>query len=118
MNPPLRTEADRLAVIEGLRDGTLRAIATDHAPHAPEEKADFLKAPNGAIGMETSLAAGLTYLVKPGYLSLARLIECLSTWPAELLRIPGGTLKPGAAARPGAVRPEQRVDGGCAIPAR
>ena len=98
MNPPLRTEADRLAVIEGLQDGTLRAIATDHAPHAPEEKADFLKAPNGAIGMETSLAAGLTYLVKPGYLSLARLIECLSTWPAELLRIPGGTLKPGAAA--------------------
>ena len=88
MNPPLRTEADRQAVIEGLRDGTLQAIATDHAPHTPEEKADFLKAPNGAIGMETSLAAGLTYLVKPGHLSLMRLIETMSTWPAKLLHIP------------------------------
>lgn len=98
MNPPLRTEADRQAVIEGLRDGTLQAIATDHAPHTPEEKADFLKAPNGAIGMETSLAAGLTYLVKPGHLSLMRLIETMSTWPAKLLHIPAGTLRPGAAA--------------------
>ena len=86
------------AVIEGLRDGTLQAIATDHAPHTPEEKADFLKAPNGAIGMETSLAAGLTYLVKPGHLSLMRLIETMSTWPAKLLHIPAGTLRPGAAA--------------------
>lgn len=62
MNPPLRTEADRLAVIEALKDGTLDAIATDHAPHTPEEKADFEKAPNGAIGMETSLSAGITAL--------------------------------------------------------
>ena len=73
------------------------AIATD-STHTPEEKADFLKAPNGAIGMETSLAAGLTYLVKPGHLSLMRLIETMPTWPAKLLHIPAGTLRPGAAA--------------------
>ncbi len=64
MSPPLRTEEDRLAVIEGLRDGTIDAIATDHAPHTPGEKADFLTAPNGVVGMETSLAAGITYLGK------------------------------------------------------
>ena len=70
MNPPLRTEADRLAVIEALKDGTLDAIATDHAPHTPEEKADFEKAPNGAIGMETSLSAGITALVKQGHCTM------------------------------------------------
>lgn len=98
MNPPLRTEADRLAVIEGLRDGTLEVIATDHAPHAPEEKADFLTAPNGAIGMETSLAACITWLVQPGILSLPALIRLMSTRPAELLRIPAGSLRAGAPA--------------------
>lgn len=66
MNPPLRTEDDVRAVIEGLRDGVFSAIATDHAPHTPQEKADFLRAPNGVVGMETSLAAGITYLVEPG----------------------------------------------------
>ncbi|MGC7322339.1 dihydroorotase, partial [Mycobacteroides abscessus subsp. massiliense] len=78
MSPPLRTEEDRLAVIEGLRDGTIDAIATDHAPHTPQEKADFLTAPNGSIGMETSLAAGITYLVKPGYLTLPQLLKLMS----------------------------------------
>ena len=88
MSPPLRTEADRLAVIEGLRDGTIDAIATDHAPHTPQEKADFSKAPNGSIGMETSLAAGITYLVKPGLLTLRELLRLMSTAPAKILKIP------------------------------
>lgn len=94
MNPPLRTEEDRLALIEGLLDGTLDAIATDHAPHSPEEKADFFKAPNGSIGMETSLAATLTAL--QGKLSLSEILEKMSVNPAQILGIPGGTLREGA----------------------
>lgn len=95
MSPPLRTEADRQAVIEGLKDGTIDAIATDHAPHTPDEKADFATAPNGSIGMETSLAAGITYLVKPGLLSLRDLLRLMSTAPAVLLGIPAGKLAVG-----------------------
>lgn len=98
MSPPLRTEEDRHAIIEGLRDGTIDAIATDHAPHTPEEKADFLKAPNGAVGMETSLAAGITYLVEPGYLTLSQLLYKMSAAPAKILRLPFGGLMPGALA--------------------
>lgn len=98
MNPPLRTEEDRQAVIEGLCDGTLSAIATDHAPHSLEEKADFLRAPNGSIGMETSLAAGITALVETGRLPLSRLLWLMSTEPARLLGIPAGTLQAGAPA--------------------
>ena len=98
MNPPLRTEDDVRAVIEGLRDGVFSAIATDHAPHTPQEKADFLRAPNGVVGMETSLAAGITYLVDPGHLTLPRLLALMSTFPAELLHIPAGTLRVGTAA--------------------
>ena len=93
MNPPLRTEEDRLALIEGLLDGTLDAIVTDHAPHSPEEKADFFKAPNGSIGMETSLAATLTAL--QGKLSLSEILEKMSVNPARILGIPGGTLREG-----------------------
>ena len=96
MNPPLRTENDVKAIIEGLRDGTLDAIATDHAPHTPEEKADFEKAPNGSVGMETSLAVGLTYLVKTGILTLAELVEKMSVNPAKILGIDAGTLRTGA----------------------
>lgn len=95
MSPPLRTERDRLAVVEGLRDGTIDAIATDHAPHTPEEKSAFLTAPNGAVGMETSLAAGITHLVKPGLLSLEKLIILMSSAPAALLGIPGGHIRAG-----------------------
>lgn len=98
MNPPLRREEDRQAVIEGLKDGTLDAIATDHAPHAPEEKQDFLKAPNGSIGMETSLSAGITNLVKTGELTINELINKMSTAPAEILGINAGTLSTGAPA--------------------
>ena len=98
MSPPLRTEEDRLAVIEGLRDGTIDAIATDHAPHTPAEKSDFLSAPNGSIGMETSLAAGITYLVNGGLLTLTELLRLMSAAPAALLGIPAGSLAAGAPA--------------------
>lgn len=98
MAPPLRTEKDRLAIIEGLKDGTLDAIATDHAPHTAEQKADFLKAPNGVVGLETSLAAGITTLVKTGELTLTELLRKMSTKPAEILGVNAGTLKKGAPA--------------------
>lgn len=98
MNPPLGDESDRLAVIKGLQDGTIDAIATDHAPHSPEEKADFLTAPNGVIGLETSLAVGITYLVEAGLLSLSALIAKMSTVPAAILGIEAGNLRIGAPA--------------------
>lgn len=98
MNPPLRTRDDADAVIEGLCDGTLSAIATDHAPHSVKEKSDFMHAPNGVIGLETSLAAGITYLVKPGHITLSRLIELMSVIPARILGIPAGNLKAGSPA--------------------
>ena len=98
MSPPLRTAADQTALIEGLKDGTLCAVATDHAPHSPAEKAVFEKAPNGSIGMETSLAACLTYLVHAGHISMKDLLRAMSTAPARLTGIPAGTLQIGAAA--------------------
>ncbi|SDN96667.1 dihydroorotase [Acetanaerobacterium elongatum] len=98
MNPPLRCESDRLAVIEGILDGTIDAIATDHAPHAPQEKANFYKAPNGVVGLETSLAVSITSLVKTGLITLSRLVELMSLNPARILGVAGGTLTPGAAA--------------------
>lgn len=98
MSPPLRTADDQAALIEALKDGTLCAIATDHAPHTPDEKADFAKAPNGSVGMETSLAACLTYLVHAGKLTLSELIALMSTTPARLAGIPAGTLQVGAPA--------------------
>ncbi|MCD8026962.1 MAG: dihydroorotase [Clostridiales bacterium] len=107
MNPPLRTREDVEAIIEGLRDGTLDAIATDHAPHTPEEKADFVKAPNGSIGMETSLAVGITNLVKPGYLTFAELIEKMSINPAKILGINSGRLCVGAPADIALVDPDE-----------
>ena len=96
MNPPLRTEKDVQAIIERLRDGTLDAIATDHAPHTPAEKADFEKAPNGSVGMESSLAVGITYLVKTGILTFDELVEKMSVNPARILGIDAGTLRVGA----------------------
>lgn len=98
MNPPLREEADRQAVLAGVLDGTIDCIVTDHAPHTPAEKADFYKAPNGVIGMETSFAAANTALVESGKLSLSGLIAKMSTRPAEILGIEAGRLAPGAAA--------------------
>ncbi len=99
MNPPLRDEEDVQAVIEGLQDGTLDAIATDHAPHHWDEKElEFDQAMNGIVGLETSLAIGVTYLVKTGKLTLAQLIEKMSVNPAEILGIDKGTLGEGKAA--------------------
>ena len=90
MNPPLRTEKDRLAMIEALKDGTIDAIATDHAPHTPKEKSDFVNAPNGSIGMETSFAAAYTVLVKGGIMSEEELIRKMSSEPAAILGTYGG----------------------------
>ncbi len=98
MNPPLRTENDRLAIIEGLQDGTLDAIATDHAPHSILEKeVDFNLAANGIVGLETSLSLGLA-LVKNGHLEVGRLIELMSYNPAQILGIAGGSLEVGVVA--------------------
>lgn len=98
MNPPLRQKEDIAAVIEGLQDGTIDAIVTDHAPHTVEEKAKFTSAPNGVVGLETSLAVGITYLVRPGYLSLPQLIRKMSATPADLLGIDAGRIRVGARA--------------------
>ncbi len=98
MNPPLRTEEDRQAIVDGLCDGTLDAIATDHAPHSVEEKSDFEKAPNGSIGMETSFSVSYTELVKKGRLTLSQLIEKMSVAPSKILRINAGTLSIGSVA--------------------
>lgn len=87
MNPPLRTEEDRLAVLEGVLDGTVDCIVTDHAPHTAEEKADFEKAPNGVVGLETSLAVTLTQLYHTGKLSLNRIVQLMSVNPRRLLGI-------------------------------
>ena len=95
MNPPLRTQADRQAVLEGICDGTIDAIATDHAPHAPQEKADFEKAPNGIIGLQTSFPVSYTCLVRSGFLTLERLVELMSVAPRRLLHLPGGVIKEG-----------------------
>ena len=90
VNPPLREEDDRLAIVEGLADGTIDAIATDHAPHAREEKdQEFSYAPPGMLGLETALGLTITELVEPGHLSLVRAIELLSTGPARILRMEG-----------------------------
>mgnify|MGYP002412528066 CR=1 FL=1 len=98
MNPPLRSREDVNAVIDAVRDGTIDAVATDHAPHAPDEKADFSTAPNGVLGLQTLLPLSVTRLVKPGHIGLYRLIELLSVNPARILGIPGGSLSAGAPA--------------------
>ncbi len=98
MNPPLRSPEDRAALREGLADGTVDAVATDHAPHAVEEKeVEFDQAPFGTIGLETALAAVLTYLVEPGQLSLTRAVEAMSVSPARILGAAdhGGPIAPG-----------------------
>jgi dihydroorotase len=98
VNPPLRSAEDRDALRRGLADGTIDAIATDHAPHAVEEKeSEFDRAPHGTIGLETALAVALTELVEPGLLTLSRALETLSSAPARLLgaREHGGPIEAG-----------------------
>ena len=99
MNPPLRTEEDRRAIIAGLRDGTIDIIATDHAPHTDYEKdKEFDFAPNGIIGLETALPVSLDVLVRRNRFRLPFVIDLMTRRPAQLLNLPGGTLTPGAEA--------------------
>ncbi len=99
MNPPLRTEADRKEIIRGLRDGTLDCISTDHAPHTDYEKdKEFDFAPNGILGLETSLAVSLGVLVRQNKFKLAHVVDLMTRQPARILGLPAGTLAPGAAA--------------------
>ncbi|MFB3922345.1 MAG: dihydroorotase [Terriglobia bacterium] len=99
MNPPLRSAKDLEAVLAGLADGTVDAIATDHAPHAPQLKAKPLaEAPNGVIGLETALGLALTQLVHTGRISLAHLVVLMSTNPARLINQPLGRLQVGGTA--------------------
>ena len=96
MNPPLRYEEDVLAIIEGLKDGTIDIISTDHAPHSKEEKAlPPQKAPFGIIGFETAFSVAYTYLVKAGHISLESLIDIMSKKPASIIGIPENSLKVG-----------------------
>lgn len=97
MNPPLRSEPHRRAILEGIADGTVDAIATDHAPHHFDEKnVEFDLAPFGVIGLETAFAVCYEHLVRAGVIDLARLIELFSTGPARVFGLPGGTLRAGA----------------------
>jgi dihydroorotase len=99
MNPPLRTEADRLEIIAGLRDGTLDCISTDHAPHTDYEKdKEFDYAPNGITGLETSLAISLQILVRQNKFKLPKVVDLLTRRGADILKLPAGTLSTGAAA--------------------
>lgn len=107
MNPPLGTAEDRQALIEGLADGTIAAIATDHAPHAPREKTQgLLAAPFGIIGLETALPVCITELVHRGLLSLPHLIASLTSGPAAILGLDCGRLDEGAAADLTIIAPE------------
>jgi dihydroorotase len=99
MNPPLRESADVDAMIEGIADGSVDAIATDHAPHHADEKGiEFDQAPFGIVGLETCVSLVFDRLVHPGRITLSRAIELLSTNPARILRRPGGTLAAGSVA--------------------
>lgn len=125
MNPPLRSEADRQALIEGVIDGTVDIIATDHAPHTVEEKSKGLeKSAMGVVGLETAFAVLNTKLVKTGIITLEKLIEMMSVRPREIFGIDGGIMKEGAVAdlalldidREWTVDPEKFVSMGRATP--
>ena len=99
MNPPLREAADRDAMLEGLRDGSIDAVATDHAPHHADEKAlEFDRAPFGIVGLETAVPLCLDRLLHAGVVSWSRFVELLSANPARILGVPGGTLSEGSPA--------------------
>jgi dihydroorotase len=108
MNPPLRTAVDRDAVVAGMLDGTLDIIATDHAPHHYDEKeAAFDDAPNGIVGLETSVGLILTHFVRTGKLDLPTMVDRMSCQPARAFRLPGGTLEPGSPADVTVLDPER-----------
>jgi dihydroorotase len=99
MNPPLRTDDDVAALQEAVRDGTIDCVATDHAPHHYDEKErEFADAPNGIVGLETALGVLGTWLVEPGVLTYAQLVERVACAPARIFGLPGGTLRRGAVA--------------------
>jgi len=99
MNPPLRSAEDRAALVEGLRDGTISAVATDHAPHSPEEKeTTFESAPFGVVGLETAFSALYTHLVEPGILTLETLLERMSAGPAVIFGLDRPRVAVGATA--------------------
>ena len=109
MNPPLREPSDCAALAEGLEDGTVDAVATDHAPHHEDDKAlDFGTAPYGVVGLETAAAVVYDRLVRTGRLSLPRFAEVFSAGPARALELPGGTLAPGAPANVTLFDPQRR----------
>jgi len=110
MNPPLREAADRDAMVQGLADGSVDVIATDHAPHHYDEKrVEFDHAPFGITGLETAVSLCLDRLVHAGAISLARLVELLSVNPARILRVPGGSLSEGAPADVTILAPDLQV---------
>lgn len=99
VNPPLRTEEDRLAIIEALKDGTIDIIATDHAPHTAEEKAQSIeKAPSGMLGLETALSLAIRELVKPGHLTMAQMLAAFTCNPADFYHLLAGRIEEGGAA--------------------
>ena len=113
MNPPLREEADRQAIIQGLVDGTIDIIATDHAPHTTEEKAKGItEAPSGIIGLETALSLGITKLVEEGHLTLKQLLERMSTNPAAMYHLNAGYLAEGGPADLILIDPKEKVIAG------
>ncbi|MFR7349021.1 dihydroorotase [Peptoniphilus sp.] len=96
MNPPLRTEEDREKILNGIADGTIDMIATDHAPHTKEEKdREIVKAPSGITGLETAFSLANMHLLKKGIIDLKKLVEIMSTNAAKLYNIPGGEIKVG-----------------------
>ena len=110
MNPPLREEADRDAMLEGIADGTVDVIATDHAPHHLDEKlVEFDRAPFGIVGLETAVPLVFDRLVHAGRISVTRMIELLSLNPARVLNLPGGSLKDGAPADVTVLAPDAKV---------
>src|SRR5687768_16262400 len=110
MNPPLREAADRDAMLSGIADGSVDAIATDHAPHHyDEKKVEFDRAPFGIVGLETAISLSLDRLIHSGLIRLPRLVELMSTNPARILRVPGGTLGEGAPADITIIAPDLRV---------
>ncbi len=116
MNPPLRTEADRMAIIQGLADGTIDLIATDHAPHSEEEKSrPITEAPSGIIGLETSLSLGIMSLVEPGFLTMMQLLEKMTCNPAALYKLPGGNITIGAPADFVIFHPEETWTADCFV---
>ena len=111
MNPPLRSEADRQAIIAGLADGTIDIIATDHAPHSKEEKErSITAAPSGIIGLETSLALGITSLVRKGHLSLMQLLEKNDDQSRQTVSFRRRKNRKGRSCRPRDLRSRSKMD--------